>query len=88
MTTTGKTTDRDVLDTEFALGVIASEGSFYVTFAKDDRRQYGVTPGFRFQLRMGRFNESLLQTLQDHFEVGSVTEHEKGYHWTVSSRAE
>lgn len=54
MITTGKT-DQGALATEFALGIIAGEGSFYVTFAKDDRRRYGVTPGLRFQVRMGQF---------------------------------
>jgi hypothetical protein len=86
--TTGKTIDSEELTTEFALGIIAGEGSFYVTFAKDDRRRFGVTPGARFQIQMGQFSEPLLRALRDYFELGSVTEHAKGFHWTVSSRAE
>jgi hypothetical protein len=88
MTGTGKTIDNEALATEFALGIIAGEGSFYVTFAKDNRRQYGVTPGIRLQIKMGQFSGPLLGALQDHFDLGSVTEYEKGYAWTVSSRAE
>lgn len=86
MMTTGKTIDREALQREFALGLIAGEGSFYLTFAKDDRRQYGVTPGVRMQLNMGMFSESLLNWLADVVGLGRVTDHGSGYIWTVSSR--
>jgi hypothetical protein len=85
---TGKTIDREALHTEFALGVIAGEGSFYVTFAKDDRRRFGVTPGIRFQMNMGQFSESLLEWLAEAIGLGRVTKHGSGYSWTVSSRAD
>jgi len=86
MTDTGKTIDRDVLHTEFALGLIAGEGSFYLTFGKDDRRRFGVTPGIRFQLNMGQYSEPLLKWAADVVDLGRVTDHNNGYAWTISSR--
>jgi hypothetical protein len=91
MTQTGKTDetiDSTALHIEFALGLIAGEGSFYLTFAKDDRRQYGVTPGIRCEVNMGQFSKPLLQRVADTLNLGRVTDHEAGHTWTVSSRAE
>ena len=73
---------------EFLLGVLASEGSFYITFAKDERRRYNVYYGARCRVSMGQFSEDLLVELRNIVDVGQVREEEKGYAWTISSRPE
>lgn len=73
---------------EFLLGIVAGEGSFYVTFSKDDRRRYGVYYGVRFRMSMGQFSMPLLQALRDETGLGVVSEDAKGYDWTISSREE
>jgi len=72
----------------FLLGLLAGEGSYFVTFAKDDRYEHNLVPGIRCQINMGHFSKPLLEAVQETVGLGSVTNHGKGYAWNVSSRTE
>jgi hypothetical protein len=72
----------------FLLGLLAGEGSYFVTFAKDDRYEHNLVPGIRCQINMGHFSKPLLEAVQETVKLGSVTNHGKGYARTVSSRTE
>lgn len=76
----------DNLHRGFLLGLIAGEGSFYVTMANDQRRKYDVCPGIRFSVTMGFYEQEMLEALQEATGLGSVTTHGKGFQWTISSR--
>lgn len=72
----------------FVLGLIAGEGSFHLTFTRDDRRRYDLAYGVRFQMGMGVFAEDTLTTARNMVGVGRVRETDSGYVWIISNRRE
>jgi hypothetical protein len=80
----------EVSSEEFAytLGLLAGEGSFYITFTRDDRYKHGVYFGPKVCISMGEYSQEMLQNQQGQHELGYVNESPKGYAWTLSARDE
>lgn len=57
---------------QFVLGLIAGEGSFFVTVSKDQRVDRGFTCTPRFSMNMDECDEALLREIQSRIGVGSV----------------
>lgn len=70
----------------YTLGLIAGEGSFFITFVKDDRYRHGLWCGPKFSISMGAYAEEMLQRQRDRYDLGTLNEGHKGYTWVLSSR--
>lgn len=70
----------------YTIGLLAGDGSFFVTITRDDRYKHGVYYGPKFSLSMGEYTEEMLNVQHELYELGTVTKATKGYQWVISSR--
>lgn len=80
----------DVSPAEFGytLGLLAGEGSFFITFTRDDRYDHGLWYGPKVSVTMGEYTEAMLEDQQARYGLGTVNEHSDGYAWILSSRSD
>ena len=86
MTTTSETANQTQL--AYTIGLLAGEGSFFITFTRDDRYRYGVYYGAKFAISMGTKCHEMLEQQRALYELGTVNESQKGYQWVLSSRTD
>ncbi|MFC6975107.1 LAGLIDADG family homing endonuclease [Halomicroarcula sp. GCM10025709] len=72
----------------YTLGLISGEGSFFITFVRDDRYNHNVWYSPKMSVSMGEYSRELLKSQQALYGLGTVTDHPKGYAWTLSSRSD
>lgn len=70
------------------MGLIAGEGSFFVTFNRDDRYRHDVYFGPKMAISMGEKEQELLENQCQLYGLGTVNTTRKGFQWVISSRAE
>ena len=70
------------------MGLIAGEGSFFITFMRDDRYTHDVYFGPKFALSMGQKEEEMLQNQCQLYGLGTINKTQKGFQWVLSSREE
>lgn len=75
-------------DLAYTIGLIAGEGSFFVTLTRDDRYRYGVYYGPKFTVTMGTKCREMLERQRDLYGLGTVNEASKGHQWVLSSRGD
>ena len=86
LTTTSETSNQ--LQLAYTIGLLAGEGSFFITFTRDNRYRYGVYYGAKFAISMGTKCHEMLEQQRALYELGTVNESQKGYQWVLSSRAD
>jgi hypothetical protein len=82
------TTNYSETDLAYTMGLIAGEGSFFVTFNRDDRYRHDVYYGPKFAISMGEKEQELLENQCQLYGLGTVNTTMKGHQWVISSRAE
>ena len=89
-TTTAATATHEYRDTNLAytLGLIAGEGSFFITFTRDNRYAHDVYYGPKMAVSMGEKEEKMLQSQQQLYGLGTINQTVKGAQWVISSREE
>ncbi|MCQ4333617.1 LAGLIDADG family homing endonuclease [Natronomonas sp. F2-12] len=75
-------------DLAYTMGLIAGEGSFFVTFNRDDRYRHDIYYGPKFSISMGEKEAEMLQNQCRIYSLGTVNKSQKGFQWIISSRAE
>lgn len=82
------TTNYSETDLAYTIGLIAGEGSFFVTFNRDDRYTHDVYFGPKFSISMGEQEEDMLRNQCRLYGLGTVNKSQKGFQWIISSRVE
>jgi hypothetical protein len=72
----------------YTLGLLAGEGSFFITFTRDDRYNHDVYFGPKMSVSMGQYSQEMLEHQQAQYGLGTVNTQPKGYSWTLSARDE
>jgi len=75
-------------DLAYTIGLIAGEGSFFITFSRDDRYTHDVYFGPKMAISMGEKEEEMLRNQCRFYGLGTVNRSQKGYQWIISSRSE
>ena len=75
-------------DLAYTMGLVAGEGSFFVTFNRDDRYTHDIYYGPKMAISMGEKEQELLENQCQLYGLGTVNTTMKGYQWVISSRAE
>ena len=83
-----QSTNYSKTDLAYTMGLIAGEGSFFITFSRDNRYAHDVYFGPRMSISMGEMEEDLLKNQQRLYGVGTVNKTVKGFQWITSSRSE
>ena len=83
-----QSTNYSKTDLAYTMGLIAGEGSFFVTFNRDDRYSRDVYYGPKMAISMGEKEQELLENQCQLYGLGTVNTTMKGYQWVISSRAE
>jgi hypothetical protein len=82
------TTNYNEKDLAYTIGLIAGEGSFFITFSRDDRYNHNVWYGPKMSVSMGKYSREMLESQQALYGLGTVNDHPKGYAWTLSSHSD
>ena len=82
------TTNYSETDLAYTMGLIAGEGSFFVTFNRDDRYSLDVYFGPKMSISMGEMEEEMLRNQCRLYGLGTVNKSQKGFQWIISSREE
>lgn len=70
----------------YTLGLIAGEGSFFVTFVEDDRYSHGLWFSPKVAVSMGAKSKEMLEHQCEMYDLGTVNPSQKGHQWVLSSR--
>jgi hypothetical protein len=80
--------DYSEIDLSFTIGLIAGEGSFFITFMRDDRYAHDVYFVPKMAVSMGEKEEEMLQNQCQLYGLGTINKTQKGFQWVLSSREE